>query len=307
MSKIKTAIKQLKSDRGEFMASITQSFFTWLPDELYLKLLFRFKMGYRLNLKNPKTFNEKLQWLKLYNRKPEYTTMVDKYAVKQYVANIIGEEYIIPTLGVWDRFDDIDFSKLPQQFVLKTTHGGGGGGVVICRDKNSFDKEKARQIINHSMKSDIYKHLREWPYKNVPKRIIAEKFMEDSCGELRDYKFTCTNGTAHNVMLCFDRGTGDTKFYFFDKAWNLLRLNKRGKEAPENFSLPKPLNLDEMFLVAQKISSGIPYARVDLYNINGKIYFGEITFYPASGFDNNLLAVTDELFGNYINLQISQK
>lgn len=303
MSKIQTALNQLKINRGEFMASIISNFFRWLPDATYLKLLYRFKMGKPLNLKTPKTFNEKLQWLKLYNRKPEYTKMVDKYAVKQYVANIIGEEYIIPTLGVWDKFDDIDFSSLPDQFVLKTTHGGGGGGVVICRDKQSFDKATAKRKLESSMKSDIYKSLREWPYKNVKKRIIAEKFMTDSKGELNDYKFTCTNGIVHNVMICCDRGFGETKFYFFDNKWNLLRLNKRGKEAPDNFSLPKPKNLENMFNIAQKLSMNLPYSRIDLYNIDGEIYFGEITFYPASGFDRNLLEETDILFGNYITLK----
>lgn len=307
MASISRGIKYILYNRSQFCDSMVKNYLSWLPDKWYLSLRYRFSMGYWIDWKNPQTFNEKLQWLKLYNRKPEYTTMVDKYAVKNYVANIIGEQYIIPTLGVWDRFEDIDFSTLPQQFVLKTTHGGGGGGVFICRDKNSFDKEEAKHIIETSMRNDIYKSLREWPYKNVPKRIIAEKFMEDMNGELRDYKFTCTNGIAHNVMLCYDRRTGDTKFYFFDKQWNLLRLNKRGKEAPDNFSLPKPINLDKMFILAQKISEGIPYSRVDLYNINGKIYFGEITFYPASGFDNNLLKETDELFGNYIKLKISSK
>ena len=303
MSKINTAIRQLRTDRGEFMASIISNFFRWLPDATYLKLLYRFRMGHRLDLKNPQTFTEKLQWLKLYNRKPEYTTMVDKYAVKQYVANIIGEEYIIPTLGVWDKFDDIDFSSLPDQFVLKTTHGGGGGGVVICKDKVTFDKATAKRKLESSMKSDIYKSLREWPYKNVKKRIIAEKFMTDSKGELNDYKFTCTNGRVHNVMICCDRGIGETKFYFFDNEWNLLRLNKRGKEAPDNFSLPKPQNLDNMFNIAQTLSMNLPYSRIDLYNIDGEIYFGEITFYPASGFDSNLLEETDVLFGNYITLK----
>ena len=161
MSKIQTAARLLMEDRGAFLASVIQSYFTWLPDELYLKLLFRFKMGYKLNLKNPKTFTEKLQWLKLYNRKPEYTTMVDKYAVKDYVANIIGKEYIIPTLGVWDKPEVIDWDALPDQFVLKTTHGGGGGGVVICRDKNSFNKAEAKSKLQASMRGDIYKSLRE--------------------------------------------------------------------------------------------------------------------------------------------------
>lgn len=285
------------------MEKIKSQIMKLIPDKLYLELMFRRRMGKKLNLDNPRTFNEKLQWLKLYDRRPEYTKMVDKYAVKKYVADIIGEEYIIPTLGVWESFDEIDFSQLPNQFVLKCTHDSGG--LVICRDKSRFDRESARKKIDKSLKRNYYYSGREWPYKNVPPRIIAEKYMEDSkTKELRDYKFFCFNGYVDCVMICLDRYTGDTKFYFFDKYWNLKRLNKRGKEAPENFTLPKPECIDEMFEIAAALSKNIPFMRVDLYQSNGKVYFGELTFFPDSGFDANLLSKTDKYFGDLINLKL---
>ena len=260
-------------------------------------------MGEWIGWKNPKTFNEKLQWLKVYNRKPEYTMMVDKAEAKRYAASIIGEEHIIPTLGVWEHFGDIDFATLPDKFVLKTTNGGGGCGVVICKDKAAFNIRDAKKKLERSLHSSIYRNYREWPYKNIQPRIIAEPFMTDSSqSELRDYKFFCVNGTAHNVMLCYDRLSGDTKFYFFDREWNLLRLNKRGLAAPDDFSIPKPKAIDEMFRLAGELSKGLPFARVDLYNVDGKIYFGEITFYPQSGFDPNLLPDTDKMFGDMIQL-----
>lgn len=273
------------------------------PDgELYLKLLFRLYMGKKLILNPPQVFSEKLQWLKLYNRHSEYTRMVDKYAVKEYVAQKIGKQYIIPTLGVWNSVDEIDYNILPDQFVLKTTHGGGSGGVVVCKDKSKFDREMARKCLQRSMKTDIYKILREWPYKNVKKCIIAEQYMEDEGGVLNDYKFSCFNGYVNDVMVCIDRQKHDTKFYFFDRDWKLLPLNIRGKTAPANFTLPKPTCIDEMFEIASKLSEGLPYARIDLYAIRGKAYFGEITFYPQSGFDKNLLPETEKLYGNLIHL-----
>lgn len=307
MSKLTTAVRQIKSDRGAFMASIIQHFFTWLPDELYLKLLFCFKMGYKLNLKNPKTFNEKLQWLKLYNRKPEYTTMVDKYAVKQYVANIIGEEYIIPTLGVWDRFDDIDFSKLPQQFVLKTTHGGGGSGVVICRDKNTFNKEDAKQKLEVSMRGDIYKSLREWPYKNVPKRIIAEKFMAPVKSaipkDLLDYKFFCFNGEPKFCQVIAGRETDNTTIDWYDLEWNLQNFQEPKQYAHSEKVHEKPSKFDDMVRFAKQLSAGQPFLRVDFYCINTQVFFGELTFFPTSGFGHfepEEMAVT---IGNYLELE----
>lgn len=275
-------------------------------DESYLKILFYLRMHKRLNLKQPKTYSEKLQWLKLNNHRPEYSIMVDKYAVKDYVTKIIGERYIIPTLGVWDRPEDIDWDSLPNKFVLKTTHGGGSVGVVICRDKNSFEKEKAIKKLRRSMKQDVYMELREWPYKNVSPKVIAEEYiMDDSVynqGGLSDYKFTCFNGDVDNVMVCVDRASGTPKFYFYDKQWNLLPLNVRGKNTNKDFKLPKPQCMDEMFEIARELSEGIPFLRVDLYCVNNQPYFGELTFFPASGFDSNILPETEEYFGSKINL-----
>lgn len=287
MSKITTAIKQLRTDRGEFMASIVTNFLRWLPDAPYLKLLYRFKMGHRLDLKSPKTFTEKIQWLKLYNRKPEYTTMVDKYAVKQYVANIIGEEYIIPTLGVWDKPEDVDWENLPNQFVLKTTHGGGGGGVVICRDKKIFDKNAAIDKLNESLSSDIYRGLREWPYKNVPKRIIAEKFMapEKSSApkDLPDYKFFCFNGEPKYCQVIRDRHTKET-IDFYDMDWNHMLFVGLNPLARNGLTpVARPGNLDEMKDICRKLADPKSFVRVDLYVIDDKSYFGELTLYPASG------------------------
>jgi len=273
-----------------------------IPDRLYLQIVYRLQMKKWPNLSHPTLFSEKIQWLKLYNRKPEYTTMVDKYAVKEYVAKIIGEQYIIPTLGVWNTFDEIDFDSLPNQFVLKTTNGGGGHGVVICRDKMTFNKDEAKGKLEQSLQEDIYVCWREWPYKNIKPRIIAEKYMEDEYGSLNDYKFSCFDGRANDVMVCYDRGSGDTKFYFFDKNWNLLRLNIRGKNAPNGFTLPKPNCMDEMFCIAEKLSKGLPYARIDLYAVNNHPYFGEITFFPCSGVDVNLLPETEQLYGSMIKL-----
>lgn len=271
-------------------------------DELFLKWKYYTVFHRFPNLKNPQTFNEKLQWLKIYDHKPEYSQMVDKADAKEYVANIIGEEYIIPTYGVWEKFDDIDFSKLPDQFVLKCTHDSGG--YYICRDKKELDIEKARKKIEYGLGKSAYWATREWPYKNVKPRIIAEAFMTDGKGleGLSDYKFFCFDGYVHSVMLCLDRHLGDTKFYFFDKDWNLLRLNKRGTAAPKDFTLPKPQNIDRMFELASVLSKGHKFLRVDLYNCEGNIYFGELTFFPDSGFDANITKEADNIFGNLLKL-----
>lgn len=273
-----------------------------LPDKAYLKLRYRLIMGKKLNLKTPQTFNEKLQWIKLNDRNPEYTKMVDKYEVRKYIADKIGEEYLIPLLGVWDSPDEIDFDSLPEQFVLKCNHNSGLG-MCICKDKSKLDIEKVKKELRKGLKQDYFITSREWPYKNVKRKIIAEKYMEDSNGKFVDYKFFCFNGFVHNVMVCIDRDIGDTKFYFFDKEWNLLRLNKRGKEAPQEFSLYKPRCMDKMFDIASILSKNLSYARIDLYEVDGNIYFGEITFFPDSGFDANLLAETDDLFGKLLKLK----
>lgn len=292
----------LKNPYKIFNFLAAKGLFNWLPDKPYLKLRFRASMGKKLNLKNPQTFNEKLQWLKLNDRKPEYTMMVDKYESKKYVANIIGEEYIIPTLGVWDKFDDIDFDKLPDKFVLKCTHDSGG--LVICKDKSNFDKRAAKLKIEKSLKHDYFKWGREWPYKNIKPRIIAEQYMEDSAlHELRDYKFFCFNGVADCVMVCVGRSTGNTKFYFYNKEWKLCRYNVLGKSIIGNGDVKRPNNISDMFAIVEQLSQKIPFSRIDLYNVNQKIYFGEITFFPDSGFDPNLMLEADFYFGSKLNLK----
>ncbi len=278
-------IKSIKSPNYLLLGLLKRIGVYVLSDKWYLKCRYRLEMGEPLNLKNPNKFTEKLQWLKLYDRKPEYTTMVDKYAVKKYVEEKIGKEYIIPTLGVWDTPEDIDFDGLPERFVLKTTNGGGGGGVIICKDRASFDKAKAIEHLRVSLKSDIYRILKEWPYKNVPPRIIAEQYMEDShLQELRDYKFFCFNGVPIYCQVIADRSTRET-IDFFDMKWNHMEfvgLNPRCGNAFKPAS--KPASLSQMIEKAVELSKGISFLRVDFYNVNDKVYFGEMTFYPASGF-----------------------
>lgn len=287
MASIKTGLDYLIHNRAQFFDSIVSNFFQWLPDKWYLSLRYRFKMGHWIDWKNPKTFTEKIQWLKLYNRKPEYTTMVDKYAVKEYVANIIGNEYIIPTLGVWDAPEQIEWDRLPNQFVLKTTHGGGSGGVVICKDKKTFDYRSAISKLSESMGRDIYSSYREWPYKNVPKRIIAEKFMapekSDIPKDLPDYKFFCFNGEPKYCQVIRDRYSKET-IDFYDMDWNHQEFVGLNPVAHNGLNpVARPEHLDEMKDICHKLAKGKPFVRVDLYVIDNSKYFGELTFYPASG------------------------
>ena len=273
------------------------------PDKIYLSLKYYQAFGRWPNWKNPRTFSEKLQWLKLYDRHPEYTIMVDKYAVKEYVAGILGYEYIIPTLGIWTRPEDIDWDNLPDQFVLKTTHGGGDEGVAICRDKTIFDKQKAIDLLNDSLKTDLYKVWREWPYKNVPKRIIAEKYIEPDpiVGDLPDYKFFCFNGEPKYCQVISGRGS-KMCIDFFDREWNHQPFHEPRNYPFSDMVIEKPVNLDKMWLAASTLSKGRAFSRIDFYDVNGKIYFGEITFYPTSGVGGFDPVVYDEIFGELITL-----
>lgn len=277
-------------------------FLKFVPDKIYLSVFYRKKMGRKIDFKNPILFNEKLQYLKIYDRNPLYTILSDKYEVKKYLAPIIGNQYLIPTIGVWDRFEDIDFEQLPSKFVLKCNHDSGS--VIICKDKSKFDFEAAKRKINTALKKNYYYPCREWSYKNIKPKIIAEKYMVDSseASEITDYKFYCFNGKVDCVMVCLERKSGNTKFYFFDKQWNLKRINERGMKAPDGFTIEKPFCMDEMFELAEKITKNIPFVRLDLYQCDNHIYFGEYTFYPASGFDKNYLYETELYFGQLINL-----
>lgn len=255
----------------------------WLPDSLYLKCMFRLKMGYRLNLKRPKTFCEKIQWLKLYDRRPEYITMVDKYAVKDYVAAILGKEYIIPTLGVWDKVEDIDWAGLPDRFVLKCTHDSGG--LVICKDKSKLDISAAKAKLSNSLSTNYYLKGREWPYKEVPRRIIAEEYIDPAPNvkDLSDYKWYCFGGEPKFCQVIQNRST-EEKIDLFDTEWrhqNFIGLNTKALNAsifPE-----KPKHLEQHLKIVKKLSENIPFSRIDLYETGSQTYFGEVTLYPASG------------------------
>lgn len=273
-----------------------------IPDRIYLELKYKSRFGKKINWNNPQSLNEKLQWLKLYDRNPEYTKMVDKYNVKPYVANIIGNEYIIPTLGVWKSFDDIDFDILPNRFVLKCTHDSGG--LVICKDKTKFDKESASVKIKKSLKRNFYWIGREWPYKNVHPVVLAEKLLHPNSDEteLLDYKILCFNGKPDNIMVCSGRNTGELRYYYFDLEWNFLRYQSIDMDLPNDFTLPKPKHLDLMIDLASKLAKEIPLVRVDFYEAEGQVWFGELTFYPCDGFDMDITRETDLLFGKKLVL-----
>lgn len=274
----------------------------FLSDINYLKMDYQVLMHKKLNLKNPKTFNEKLQWLKLYNRKPEYSKMVDKFEVKNYVASIIGEEHIIHTIGVYNSFDEIDFENLPNKFVIKCTHDSGG--VIICKDKSKLDIETTKKQINKALKTNYYKLGREWPYKNVKPRIIIEKFIQDSEEDkLKDYKLFCFNGKVKMILVCSNRIGNHKNTNFYDISWNLLPFSRANHINNPNV-INKPNNLEEMIKVAEKLSKNIPFVRVDLYDVNNKVYFGELTFYPSSGFEGFNPEEWDIKLGDMLELPI---
>lgn len=254
-------------------------FLKWLSDEKYIKLIYRVSMNKKLNLANPTTFNEKLQWLKLYDRRNEYTEMVDKYTVRDYVKNRIGESHLIPLIGVWDNVDEIDFSKLPNKFVLKCNHDSGGW--VICRDKDTLDIKSTKSFLRKRLNRNFFWNAREWPYKNVKRKIICEKFMVDESGtELKDYKFFCFDGKCEAIFIATNRGI-DTRFDFFDRNFKHLPFTNGHPNA--DHAIQRPENLQEMIRIAELLSVGIPQVRVDLYNVRGKIYFGEMTFFHWGG------------------------
>lgn len=255
----------------------------FLPDDIYLRWMYKAYTGNKLNLHNPRTFNEKLQWLKLHDRKSEYTRMVDKYEAKEYVKEKLedSDKYIIPTLGVWEHFDNIDFSNLPEQFVLKTTHDSGT--VIICKDKNKFDKDSAKNKIEKSLQNNFYLYGREWPYKNVHPRIIAEKYMELSLPNCAEYKLFCYNGKVNWVMVCLGTAHSNSTRTNdgFDREFNHLPVKFIAQNA--TFSIEKPKEWEQLIEFAESLAKGITQLRVDTYLVNGNIYFGELTFFHDSG------------------------
>ena len=299
-SKADKLLRFLTDRDYRFLVLAGRGFYGHLPAEAFLKRMYRIQMGREPDLENPKTYTEKLQWLKLHDHRPEYTTMVDKFAVKQYVADKIGAEYVIPLLGVWDRVEDIDFDSLPERFVLKTTHDSGG--IVVCKDKKSLDIGQAKQKLDYFLKRDYYDHNREWPYKHVPHRIIAEAYMEDtSTGELRDYKFFTFGGEPKVLYIAQGRGRGEpTVADFFDMDFHHLPFTIDHDTAP--VPPEKPERFELMKILAAKLSEGTPQLRVDFYEVNGRVYFGEMTFFHCSGMERFHPESWDRIFGDWVNL-----
>ena len=270
-----------------------------MPDKLYLKLKFRKEMGKRLNLKKPQTFNEKMQWLKLYDRKPIYTKMVDKYEAREYIKEKIGEEYLVPLLGVYEEFNDIDFSSLPNQFVIKATHDSGS--TIVCKNKEVFNFKEADKKISKSLKSNYFYLGREWPYKNIKPKIIIEKYLknEKDDEDLIDYKFFCFNTNKKIILVCSER-TKNFKKTWYDENWNLLDIKEGGHDIDKD--IEKPINLKEMLKLSEKLSKGFPFLRVDFYEVDKKIYFGELTFYPSAGFEKFEPPKYNKILGDWIDL-----
>ncbi len=292
----------LKRPGGIALWATNRKIARFIPDQMYLSLKYRAILGRWPNLKKPMFFSEKIQWLKLNQRNDLYPKLVDKYLVREYISRQIGEEYLIPLLGVWDCADEIDWNILPQKFVLKCTHGSHTN--IICTDKSKANKKDICKKLNDWLLDEqTYYYGREWPYKYVKPRIIAEEYIESTdVGGIKDYKFLCFFGKVDNVMICSDRQIGQVKFSHFDKEWNFLPYQYVDKDKPSNFTIEKPKKINKMFEIAEILSRDFPLVRVDLYCENDQIYFGELTFYPQSGFDTDYTVETDLSLGNKLLL-----
>lgn len=296
-------LKFIRHPKELFIGFMTNTAAIW-PDKLYLRIIYFLCIGKQLNLNHPKTFMEKINWMKVNDFHPEYSRLVDKYEVKSFVKEKLkSDENIIKTLGVWRTFDEIDFSSLPEKFVLKTTNGGGNTSVVICQDKSNFNIKDARNKLTLRNGKKVFMSTREYPYYSVPPRIIAEEYIEAPNNELSDYKFFCFDGEPKFLYVGTERQNAgeDVKFDFYDINFNHLTIengHQNARIAPE-----KPNNFEEMLEIAKKLSQGIPHVRVDLYNVNGKIYFGELTFFHMGGLVPFKPAEWDERFGEYLKLK----
>ena len=298
MSKIRTFIE---NPQYFITSPAAKGWLNWVPDSLYLKVLYRVIMGRKLNLRNPREYNEKLQWLKLNDRKPEYSTMVDKYEVRGYIEDLLGDKYLIPCLGIYDSVDDIDIDALPDRFVLKCTHDSGS--VEICKDKSSFDIEGARHRLSQAMKRNYYATYREWPYKYVKPRIIAEGYLEGDGGDLKDYKVMCFNGEAKIIEVHENRfveGKVHTHT-FYDREWNIVPLTQVETVTVDRPG-ERPRQLDEILRLSELIAKDMYHARIDWYIEGDKIYFGEITFFDGSGFESFSTPEMERMLGDMIKL-----
>ena len=299
MSWFKKGYYYLTDSDYRFQYNAGRGWHNRMSDEAFIRRKFKSHIGKEPDLENPQTFNEKLQWLKLYYRKPEFSQMVDKCEAKKYVEKVIGPEYIIPTLGVWRSFDEIDFDKLPQQFVLKCTHDCGG--LVICKDKSKLDKTAARKKLEKSLKTNFFWYGREWQYKNIEPRVIAETYMEESPnGGLTDYKVMCFGGEPKLIQVHQGRFDGNHHQAFYDLDWNLLDITQGFAKATQ--TIPRPDDLEKMLELSRVLSKDLPQLRVDWYYVKGQLYLGELTFCDGSGFVGFDQEEWDRRLGSYIVL-----
>lgn len=304
MSKVHTFYQILTKNPAKLAISAGRNgLLNWMRDEQYLKLTFRGAMGYPLDLNNPKTFNEKLQWLKLHNRQPEYIEWVDKFTAKQKAAALLGVDHIVPLLGAWEKPEKIDFDVLPDKFVLKCNHDQGS--VKVIDKSKGFDRRQIVKFYQYRLSTNPYWATREWPYKDVPRKIIAEKYMVDESGaELKDYKINCFNGEPKYIQVMSGRSNGQYYLNHFDMDWNPITIPRRNHtESPQH--IEKPKHLQEMIEISKLLSKNIPYVRIDLYHTEDQVYFGEITFFPMSGFVDYADVETDLALGNLIKLPIA--
>lgn len=299
----KAGVKYLSNSDYRFLIDSARGKFNDMDDEEYLRRRFKAVFGRPLDLENPSTLNEKLQWLKLYDRRPEYTTYVDKYAVRKFISQTIGEKYLIPMIGAWSSADDIDFQQLPNQFVLKCNHNSGLG-MCICSDKTKLDIEKARRNLKKGLQQNYFLYSREYPYRDVKRKIIAEQFMRDEKkGELTDYKLQCFNGKFDSIFLCEGRfSKRGVRYHYFDKDWHYLPYCPYPDINESELSNLRPEHFDEMIEIAETLAKGIPEVRIDLYEINGRVYFGEMTFFSQSGWDTDITYDADLIMGKKIIL-----
>ena len=268
-------------------------------DEEFLKRQFKYFLGYDLDLENPQTFNAKLQWLKLHDRNPEYTRLVDKYEFKKYIAQVLGEEYVIPTLGVWDSVDEIEWDKLPNQFVIKCTHDSGS--VIICKDKNKFDVDNACKILGKHLKRNFFWAAREWPYKNINPKIIAEEYLVDESGyELKDYKIFVFHGKVKFIQVDFNR-FAEHKRNIYTTQWEYIDMSIKYPTESKR-CIKRPSRLNRIIDLAEKIAKDLPHGRVDFYSIDDAVYFGELTLYHGAGFEKFTPAEWDLKLGELIDL-----
>lgn len=300
---VKKLFKYVFDSNYRLILQINQGKFDHLDDETYLKLKFKACLGRDLNLEDPRSFNEKLQWIKLHDRDPKYTMMVDKYLVRDYIREKLGEEYLIPLIGAWDSPDEIDFDSLPDQFVLKCNHNSGLG-MYICRDKSKMDIKQVKHDLRLGISQDYFLTGREWPYKNVSRKIICEQFLINNTEhDLKDYKIQCFNGKIDHAFVCVGRSDPQNiRYYYFDEDWNALPYSVNECNDKDFLASLKPQTWEQMKAIANKLCEGIPEIRVDLYEVNGRIYFGELTLFTSSGFDDTITTAADYEIGGHFDL-----